>query len=603
MASKTSNPWQTVSIHPLLTPLDTRSRPADIPAGALRWKQNFQVTPDSKLCRRSGHEKFYSDATAYTNYDLHHQGGTRQPITFMFESTTSDGVRRFYAGNQGNVWLLNEVTGLYSSVITGLGATGTRWKAAELQDSILFTNGHDPVFVFSPANPGIVNAVTIPDCDRAQVIIQWNGFLFVMNVAQGLTVKSSRVIWSDINRVDFSQGSTDPISGIATLAGFQDLDYGDDILAAAPLLNALYIFTRRSIWKVSVASDPNSVFAFTKVYSEPKNQTGCIAFPNTLVSTGLDLFYMGRDGIYRYNPYLQTPERDAWLYAASGLIYRKLDTQLDENFCLSPVAEYNPTNREIWISWPSAAGHDGINNWTLVAQVEQKTADIVDTGYTAFVNYRRTAASGEACNETQDFLGASGKDWAIKSIGGVLFREYVKTDAGGDLTVDVPDVGVYKTEGYYSILRGMIPLGLNDREKIVRSLLLDHDTSDEDVPCVVQLRIGLAFSLVDPNSLFEAHAPATPPNTDTSCAPLWALVKDAETGLGYKVLQCPDRTTLPEMQAKNLRPGFGMKWSTWKQATFLFFELTVANKDGSPATGGDSCWQRLDFDCCALPKP
>jgi hypothetical protein len=589
--------WQTVSLVPLNGPLDTRSRPADIPPGAFRWKLNLAVTTDGKLCRRTGFRRFYSDylydsgdnlgGTLYHNHDFHSQGATREPITFQFESSSNDGTRRFYIGTESGVWLLDPATGEYGTAIITSAATGTRWRAAELQDVILFTNNSDPVQSVNSDGTGLGNVPTLGTITAAAIVIQYNGFMLLMNVMDGGTRQGSRIRWSDLNQpLNYTVADL-------SLAGVQDLDYGDDILAAAPLLGGLYIFTRRSIWRMTVSGDTSagSSLAFTKVYSEPKNQTGCIAYANTLVSTGTDLYYMGRDGIYHYNPYIPFPEREDWLHRADGLIFNTGQYQLDSDYCLSPVAEYRPSERELWFSWPDQTSQ-GINNWSLVAQIEQKTADVVDHGFISFCNFRRTPVSAQQCNEVQDFLGVSGTDWAIKSIGTVYSRELypVTLDEDGLPTPDIAaDEDIIRV-GYNSILRGMIPLGLTDREKTLRNVLIDADSSEQDVPCAVRMRIGRARSLVDPNS------------TGTVSAPLWNVLKDTQTGLLYKVLGWQSAMRIPEMQTKNIRPHVDLDWNTLWTARFIYYEITILNQDGTAAIGGETYFQRIDFDARANPK-
>ena len=590
--AKQTDLWKTISLTPLSGMLDTRSRPAEVPVGGFRWKQSFAVTTEGKLCRRAGFSRFYPNDGDFANGDFHFQNGAREPITLLFESTKNDGTRRLFIGTQSGIWLLNQATGEYMSILSGQGALGTRWHAAELQDVVMFTNNNDPMFAYdlgtSASTPIAAFGVT-----SASVISSYGGFMLLMNVIQDAKRVSSRIVWSDLNLPTKFTVGTDSI------AGFQDLDYGDDILASAPLLGALYVFTRRSIWRLMPSGDPNSVFTFTKVYTEPKNQAGCIAFPNTLVSDGQDLWYMSRDGIYRYNPYIPVPVRDEWAHRADGLIYRAAQYAMDETYCLSPVAEYMPANREIWISWPNNTAQ-GINNWTLVLQIEQKTADVVDHGFTALVNYRLAPVSAQNCNEQQFLLAASGTDWAIKSIGGVFYRELypVAMDVDGLPTADIPEATTSYTVGYYSILRGMVPLGLNDRDKKIRKVLVDHDTSEQDVPCVVQLRIGNAYSMVDPNDPDSLNGLIA----NTHCAPNWRVIKfDGANGVVNPALNCPDQTSLNDMEKRGTRTNIGMCWPMQETARFLFYEFTIQNRDGSPAVGADSCWQRCDFSAMAMP--
>lgn len=596
--------WQTVSLHPLSGSLDTRSRPADIVGGAFRWKQNFSISPDAKLCRRAGHEKFYSDSASFTNHDYHRQGRTRDPVTFQFESTASDGTRRYFVGTKTSVSRLNHTTGLYTDIVTGKGGVTdenqpSRWSAAELQDTLILTNDIDDILAHDLSGD---TASTIGDLKnvlhvtKARIAVQFSGFMVLMNVFQDGERKSSRIIWSDLNlpkSYDPAATSlaTDGSTVISSIAGFQDLNYGDDILAAAPMLGYLYIYTRRSIWRMSVAGDATSVFSFNQVYQEPRNQSGCLAYANTLVNTGTEHWYMGNDGIYNFSPFLPAPERQDWMYRASGVIYRKTDTQIDTNYCASPVAEYAPSVRELWISWPSQ-GNSGINNWCLVAQLEHKTADVIDAGYTSLVNFRRGGiiSGKQECSQVQEFLGASGRDWCIKSIGGAFYREFVVLSDPNDPTVDTPLTAEYTQEGYNSILRTIIPLGLTDRDKLVRKVLLDHDTSTQDIPCVIRLRIGNSQYIVDPN------------DTEDICAPQWRVIRYNRMTTN-PALACQDSAKLSELAAKNRRPAIDLTWQCYEQGRFLYFEMTIQNADGTPAIGGDTCFQRIDFDALALPKP
>jgi hypothetical protein len=596
--------WNTISLNPLTGIMDTRSRPADVPLGGFRWKQNWAVSTEGKLFRRPGFQIAFSDLVSASstpqtlNYDFRNQNGDRELPTFLFESTSSEGIRHIFIGTQSGVWVLDEATGLWTAILSGLGASGTRWHAAELQNMVLFTNNEDAVRSYNLKTGGVLTVTALSSgCDvtAAAVIVQYNAFMMVMNVVADNERQGSRVMWSDINLPETWQ---DAVPNDGNLGGFQDLEYGDDILAAAPLLGALYIFTRRSIWRMMPSGDSGTVFAFTKVYSEQKNQAGCIAFPNTLVSDGENLYYMGRDGIYRYSPYIPVPERTDWIHRADGLIYRSgLTTTLDGDYCLSPVAEYLPASRELWFSWPGMDQHElaaaGINNYTLICQTEQKTADVVDHGFTALANYRRTPASAQKCNEVQDFLGVSGTDWTLKSIGGVYYRQIydVVLDDNGLPTPDIQLTEEPADVGYYSILRGMIPLGLTDREKKVRRLLMDHDTSDEDTPCVMQLRIGNSRNLVDPNE------------DRPTCSPQWRIVKyDGANGVTNPPLRCPNQVTLATMATKGLRPAQSLAWPCQEKGTFLYYELKVMNEDGAAGVGGDVFLQRIDFDATAMPK-
>lgn len=606
--AKKQESWQTVSLKPLIGVLDTRSRPADIPPGGFRWKLNIQATDDGKICTRDGFLRAWSilttGAAAYQNQDWHHRGATRDPINFGFESTQSNGTRTFWIGSQSRLASLNEGTGQYTTQFTTSNTSGTYFTAADatssLGDLAMFSNGADDVqyWNYTSSTIGTVPGIIGANIRAAKIIVQYQGFTVLLNVKKSGSWANTTVQWSDFQ---------DPFTWDPTLgtkqAGFQDLPYGDEILAAIELLGALYILTRRSIWRMTPSNDVNTVFNFTRVYSEPINQKGCIVFPRTLISDGQNIFYASREAIYYYNPYISAPmrpEQDTtdWMHRASGAIYRKADTAMNGTFCYAPVAAYRPLTKEFWISWPSAQNSmNGVNDTSMVFQLEQKTADVVDAGFTMLVNYRRNPIGSQFCNEAQSFLGGYGLDYCLKDIGsGFFYREVVFMGNPADPTQDCPLVpptnlacstiltlGCYQTVGYYRILRGMIPLGLTDRQKKIRDVILSHDDTAQLDPCNVRLKIGNSFALRDPN------------DPDNWCAVQWR-------DYGTRPMACEDVLTLPQLAAKNLKPAIATEWAVYDENRFLYFWFQFENSDGSPAIGCDSCLDEFLFDIFVDPK-
>jgi hypothetical protein len=597
--AKAKEVWQTISLKPLTGVFDLRSRPADVVPGGFRWRQNWGTSDESMLCRREGHSRLFPEhlfdsddmplsdpnhtgtGSFYHNDDHHFQNAApREPITFIYENTNPDGSRNLFDGTASRISRLNETTGYWDDIFTGVGASGSRWSAASLQGLITFTNNSDKPQSYNIGANSIseiaeLNSLTVI---AAAVVVEFHGCVFLMNVFQNSARLSSRVRWSDLNDATKWNPST-PNS----IAGFQDLDYGEQILAAKVMLNVMLIYTTRAIWQCSInTAATGAAFLFQKIYSEPKNQIGCLVYPYTLVSDGLDHYYMSKEAIYHFNPYLAAPERIDWIHKADAAIYIDPLTKLDPGQCTSPVAEAYPLAKELWFSWP-LPGFPSQNRWTLVLNIEQKTADIVDAGYNALANFHPNSSTSQLCSQNQVLIGASGLDWTLKQIGGVLSREFVDF-TNDDITQDIPrDVATYTTSGYYSILRGIIPLGLDDRNKKIRMVYVDEDVSEQAVPCIWRLRIGHSHKLVDAN------------DTDDSCAPMWIQLDD-------RPLTCPDDKKISEMKAANLTPDSITAFPCYEEGAFLFFELIVANKDGSPAIGGDVCLNRIDFDAMAMPK-
>lgn len=605
-------------MQPLSGGMDVRSVPADIPPGYFRWKLNARVTPEGKLGRRPGFGRAFSDVlyddegvlltdpnagsgVNYHNHDFHHVGGTREPITFLQEVTWGDKTRQLFGGSESRLVVLDEENGTWEEIATGKGDYGSYWTAAFLQDVVIFTNDVDNILAYPQGGP-IGEIPELRDtvklkCTAARIAVEFNGVVVLMNTVEdmddgkGPRRFASRVRWSDLNLPMSWQ-----VTGAPSVAGYQDLDYGDEILAAGFLLGSLYIYTRRKIWRMTVSGVTETMFNFQDVYAEPKNQTGCLAYPRTLVSTGASHFYAARDGFYKYNPFVAAPVRDDWLHRASGVMYTKADTAMTGVTCNAPVGEYRPDTRELWFSWPS--GTRTVNNWSLVAQIDFETADVVDHGFTAYCNYRRIPLSALICNETQSFLGASGKDYCIKEIGTTFTRELVTlgTDDEGnenpsvDIAEDANDL--YYNVGYYTIIRGMVPTGYFDREKIIKNVLLEDATTEEVDPQDVRLRLGNSYSLADPNDGLTNYGTSV---DGVGCRIIW---RDA----GTNHLSCAEEMTTAEMQAQNIRPSIGKEWPIYEQGRFMYYEFRVQDPYGDPAEGAESFFQRIDFEVLAMPK-
>lgn len=636
-----ANPFSQVQIHPLSGGLDSRSRPADIAAGAFRHKLNMSMSRDGKLCRRGGHASIndtFADLLADpANFDLHHQGITREPINFGFEFTRSNGVRYLFAGTQDSLFILNDgphpgtviagAAGTWETVMSGYGATGAYWRAAASQDIVVFTNGvKRPVYAdasgttWTPGNPlpayqpgglssssgsfvsgGMLNLTIGSNLLTAQVVISFSGFILLMNLTdddQGSF--PARVGWGDMNSPQpDAWGAYNPYTSQNSVAGYQDLDAGDPILAAIQLLGNVYIFTQRAIWRMSVGNtaDPAAVFSFQKIYSEPMQQTGCLAYPRSLISTGLDLYWLGREAPYHWNPYVLVPESEDWLYKASGYIYKSsANIQIDETICNGPVGAWVPNSRELWWSWPHTdpiTNPYGHNNYTMVAQLDQKTADMIDMGYSVLFNFRRTPVSGQQCNQDQLFVGCSTDDYALKTIGGIFVRStYVIT---GDITDDLDLATVPVLMPYNSVLRGLIPTGLTDRDKIIRLTHIEADVTPEAHPAGLTVRIGNTYSLQDPleGSLLTGPGDMAGAGSNV-CAVAWGEIST-------KPLACANAQTMAQLKAGGFRPSRANDYPVFQTGRMLYFEVGIVPTGNN--SYADVCFDMVAFEIQPLAKP
>jgi len=581
------NEFTTLGLTPLTGPLDARYNPTEVPDAGFVWKQNFCVSENGKLSRKLGVSRLFpafQSGGIYTNFDLHQRPtGTRLPIVNQWQITKNDDTRQLFAADYGSIYVLNESTGLWTPVGTGFGQPGSTWSASVLQNTITFTNNVNDVQYLgiggSSLNP-ITDLSGALGVSAARVTVQYQGFTLIMNVVQNGVRQGQRIIWSDLN----SPLSYNPATG-GSIAGFQDLNNGEQILAAAYLQGNIVIYTNQSIWLGSININPttNTIFAFNQIYTDPKNLKACIAYPNTLVSTGTAHYWAGSDSWYTYNPYLIAPENPEWLRQATGLIYTNKSTIVDQTQCVNMCAEYRPLVDEIWISWQSQneTYGQGINDTTMVLSTKWLTGYYFDDGFSAFCNYQPMTDSGQPpCNVQQVFVAASSRDYSLKEIGdpGVFYREFV-TDASGSPVTDNITSPVYTQVGYTSLLRGTIPDGLPNLTKLMNKITLGHYTAPQATPCVASLRIGVAFHAVNPNI--------------ASCDLVWH-------GPFTVPLACVETLTPAEMMSQNLIPSNDTHWDLWEQGQFLYFEISILNADGTPAIGADTHWHKLDFRLQAL---
>lgn len=598
--------WQTTPIN-LTGPLDTRSRPADLGPGALRWKLNLSVNQSGKLSRRAGHAALSFGArsdtpSAVANWDFHRRGAPREPITLLSEITSPERARYLFAGTQGRVDWLNNSTSEWQNILNGMGSAGTRWKAAGLREKAYFTNNFDPVQVHTLGSASAVPVAELltQGVTRAKVIVQYQNVIVVMNLS-GQEYDISHMPVGPVSRLpnrvqwsDYRNGESWAF-GAASVAGFQDLDDGEEILNCAELAGVLWIFTDRAIWWMYPNVTTNSVFGFKRWYAEPKNRTACLRYENSLVATGREFFWLGESTAYWCNQFSTAPTSPDWLLKATGRLFEG-PHRIDPSWCASPVGEFLPDQagsaREVWFSYPQLGSASGVNDYTLVLSFNTEsqnspyqTGDQVDYGYTAFCNFTHVLGEGLTCATTATFIGASGSDFCLKSIGGVFYREEVKL-AGGDVTADIPDASYVRTQtGYFSQMMLLAPLGSPTREKILRNVILDHDTADARTsnPNLINLRIGNSYHLADPLSL------------NGSCAVQWHQIDTRE-------MLCPDVDSGAKMEADGTRPDDATEWPNQaEQGRYLYVDLKITNSAGGPPIGSDSAFKDLSFDALTLP--
>lgn len=604
--------FKTISMIPLTGIYDARTPVDQEPSGAFALKQNFEISVDGNFRQATGFVKPFAQfktivtrqgdpgtVCPYANSDWHNQGvaaADREPITLIFPSTSNAQVRKLFAGTKSKFIRLDEASGQWTVIGSGYGADGgqikttPRWRAAELQDKIFLTNKFDKVQYHDLTTDTMQS---VPELDnaaegggpisKASVVIEYQGVIMLMSMDENAVHFGSRIRWSGLN------DGLDWTVDVGSITDYQDLDYGEEILNAVVLSGLLYVFTDRAIWRCNFTVDATSNQASlvcTRFYSEPRNKSKCLAFPNTLVSTGLDLYYAGSDAIYHYNPYLAEPERLEWIYRSTSIIFDTGNIQIDRNACNAPVAEYWPDKNEIHFSWPvvdaspttavvascasppNMAVSSGLNRNTLVINVKYQTCDYRDYGMNAYASYRSDLNAVGGCNQSVIFLGAHGTDFCLKQLGQQYYREIYD-----------PVSDSFSNTGYYPRFRIVFPFGKFDADKIINRFTVDG-IADGNFGTVFALRIGTSYTVQDPNQ------------TIAGCGVVW-------NKLSNKPIKCQMLKSADAYIATNTRPDNNLHWNFYFRGRYLYAEITIQNADGSAATAGGVMISRLDVRAIA----
>lgn len=348
---------------------------------------------------------------------------SREHITMLEHMRGTGGATRLLAGTRSRLYCNTGSDNNWRIILDGTGGTdqdaevpAIRWKCAQVGATVVFVNGVDRPQWFSFEKPEIehdgnacepIDDLIALGISTARVVASWKGFVFIGNTVTEGTINLSRIYWSDFN------APLDWIPGPESLAGFVDLGSDERIMAMAPIAGKLRIYTDKAIYDANLVGG-EEIFNFREIYRGPKS----IQFENSLVSTGDDHYYGGRDSIYRLNAANITPDIPDWLYGASGAIFNGLPSALlgglstntlgsfgkiHKSYCQTLVGGYDEATGYLWYSWANVDDEDGVPSTSIVLVPDQERACLVDHGFTAFCAH--TASYQES---TRSWLGRIG---------------------------------------------------------------------------------------------------------------------------------------------------------------------------------------------------
>ncbi len=653
-----------IHIKPLTGAFNVRDTPDAVPFGAWRWVQNFRTTSRDKVCRTNGFVK-HLDRENYNNQDLHDAlfEAAEQPVTMLFQAVSTMGIHKLIAGTQNRLYALNNSTGNWVVISDELGGAPEvgcpekRFKAAQINDTLIFTNGVDkPVYyIFDqpPLGPDDQSVTTLRDLDnlnltKASVVAGWKGLMIMGNVVMDGIRVSHRLIWSDFDRPQSWRPSN------ASVAGYVDLGSGEDILAFEPLGDILLIYTTNGIWQASAAVGSTTAISVARRYAAGERRNRCLGYPNTLVSTGQDHYFLGKDGVYVYNMFLPEPTRLDWVHGASSLIFDNLRRQS----CSVPCAGFNALTKEVWISW--ADSDATCNNKTLVINADFPFVSYTDHGFTAFCNYVEDnpytfrqflldycicsyagmdenglgfIKEGGYCLGTPDALPCEFEPASIYTtdeltIGDVTTEDYTKEEADADslcallngLTFDNlcdPEFLADECEAKQSFVMASAQDNClkQSSEIFYREFCVDRaDCGEYATEGYISILRSGPLDFKAPHDVkrisrveVEAHMPmqTVPSNLDLRVGYSARAADPNDEGHACQVRWVPYTSKALECLTTSgaSNPGRTFQWPVFADGDFLYFELKVTNPNVTPVnTGGEVCLSRVSLEVDKLTR-
>lgn len=653
---------KTIDIVPVTGYMDTRSSPDQVPFGGYRYVLNWGVTQKNKLCRITGWQRLL-DRVNYNNQDFHYQlftftGETvRKPLTFLFEAKSTRKTTKLLAGTENMIGALNVSTGNWKIIAKNRGSTGTRFRAAQMNDTTIISNDYDTLASWNfdgPLNQTTGEAVEpIPDLvamgvTRAGVVIAWRGLMILANLTINGQVFSNRVMWSDFKKPLSYQSSAN------SLAGNADLDPGEAILAAKPLGNVLLLYTQSGIWEVNASGE--AVFIFSKRYDPEKSGEACLKYRFTLISAGDNHLFMGRDGIYRYNLYMAKPDLVDWIHRGDGLLF----SDLNSTDCDVHVAGYNSFKKEAYFSWAKAS--ESVPGTTFAFNTEFPFSGFIDHGFSAFVDY----AVSEPVASLEDFLlqhcictlaqfnaatedeQEGGQCTVVETVvcnnqptsfyttetkaleDGIVTENWdkVSPDANsmcgqlGNLTLEELCSTLFRSDECAAQNLFLAASSVDKCIKMLTDVLYRHE-------CVAftgcgtyvkrgyksrQLSGPLAFKDFKDSKRFtrlelelEAETQAYPARVEvrigigaTAVDPLLDRCPIRWFNEDYRLINCQTELTEAQHASEGTIPDDSIFWGLFYEGRFLYFDFIISNPDiplpELPDTGGAVCLSRISFD-------
>jgi len=347
------------------------------------------------------YEPFFSYDYEYCGTDLHLRPGCKEAITMLQEIVVSSG-RKLIASTMSRLYELNQSSGTWRLLADGLGNSGyttdqctcndVRGMSSTMGGYLIYTNNFDApgvYFLGDSSQSGcdlqalepIADLIAL-DITQAGGVIAWNGFVIFYDITENGERKTGKVIWSDLD---------DPFSfieGDGSFAGSATVAVGATILNAAPLGNALMLYTDKSIIRVTLVGGTD-VFNFETIYQGGN----AMKYKFSLINAGDQHLYLGESDVYVLTQFDSRPINIPYITKAAGMIFNGITEDhatydpINQEACNIVTGGWSDETREAFLSWPT--GDAVCPNVTLRFNLKFGTADFIDHGFTAFLTFRK----------------------------------------------------------------------------------------------------------------------------------------------------------------------------------------------------------------------
>lgn len=557
-----------------------------------------------------------------------------EAITHLSSVGSDESYRTLVAATRTTLYSSNDRTGNWRILADGLGGgfdeencdtcSGIRFRSTQLGNYALFTNNFDPVMAWKLGDPptglNLWSALYVEDLliigiTRARAIATFNGFVFVGNVDIEGQHRSSRIHWSDYNN---------PLSWIPhseSLASYHEFGLGESVLRIERLGKYLMVYTDKALYQgLYVGGD--MVFQFQIIPTDSP-----LVYEHSLVNMGNAHIYASHSGIFTVTPSDPRPSRYEWIHRASGAVYSGVRADILGGFigldpfgsvnqeeCDQFIGGYNHITEEVWFSWPT--DDNTCPNMSLVLNLRYQAADLVDYGFTAFVNYkpdyrplvRDWLASEGVCptsisdfvkegmpldtdpedtplylwNEDEDpTLPHHPQSWCAR-LGDTTILDlcencesspvFLMADAVDFTIKEYTDLAYYREQynegsstwtnlGYYTLLQSDMSNMIVEEEKLIKQIVSDYQAETQEPPSDLYCEVGNG---AQPRCSF------------------WHAAEPVE-------LRCLTDFDLEEHDANNTRPDESARFQFWRRGKYLAYRLFVAG------TGGAVCISRVEL--------